>query len=81
MRASYSLLHSPFFSQFLKENAATEVSRSLRFRLGLTMETARVYQFLKHHTAENESIHRYSINSIRLNSYSCLVGALSWIGR
>mmetsp|Transcript_32520 Transcript_32520/g.110433 ORF Transcript_32520/g.110433 Transcript_32520/m.110433 type:complete len:187 (-) Transcript_32520:441-1001(-) len=81
VRASYSLLHSPFFSQFLKENAATEVSRSLRFRLGLTMETARVYQFLKHHTAENESIHRYSINSIRLNSYSCLVGALSWIGR
>jgi hypothetical protein len=52
VRASYSLLHSPFFCRFLSENA-TE-SRALQFRLGLTMEASRVTPFLNNHVPEDE---------------------------
>ena len=54
VRASYSLQHSPFFHQFLRDNA-TE-SRALKFRLGLTMEASRVTQFLNNHVPDAEFV-------------------------
>mmetsp|Transcript_32536 Transcript_32536/g.105771 ORF Transcript_32536/g.105771 Transcript_32536/m.105771 type:complete len:411 (-) Transcript_32536:227-1459(-) len=65
VRASYSLLHSPFFCRFLSENA-TE-SRALQFRLGLTMEASRVTPFLNNHVPEDERsiLHRKIKRAIR----------------
>lgn len=62
VRASYSLQHSPFFRQFLRDNA-TE-SRALKFRLGLTMEASRVTQFLNNHVPDAEFVPAFFQNKL-----------------